>query len=76
MLLRLAGFRWAAESLRLRRAAPELTPEAITRMVQDLKKVVPEGEHATVLEAGIAHAGRAGRLGGDPASCSSRSRTS
>ncbi|HEU4526076.1 MAG TPA: DNA-directed RNA polymerase subunit beta, partial [Gemmatimonadales bacterium] len=33
VLLRLAGFRWAAESLRLRKPAPELAAAAITRMV-------------------------------------------
>jgi DNA-directed RNA polymerase subunit beta len=60
VLLRLAGFRWAAESLRLRRAAPQLAPEAITRVVQDLKKVVPEGGHATVLQAGVAMLGARG----------------
>ncbi|HXU84073.1 MAG TPA: DNA-directed RNA polymerase subunit beta, partial [Polyangia bacterium] len=35
-LLRLAGFRWAAEALRLKGRPPELAPQAITRMVQDL----------------------------------------
>jgi len=60
VLLRLAGFRWAAESLQLRRAAPQPRPEAITRVVQDLKKVVPEGEHATVLQAGAALLGAKG----------------
>src|SRR6202022_4445746 len=53
-LLRLAGFHWAAEGLRLRSRPPELTPQAITRMVQDLKKVVPNGERTTLLEAGVA----------------------
>jgi len=60
VLLRLAGFRWAAESLRLRKAAPQLAAPAITRMVTDLKKVVPEGEHATVLAAGIGMLGAKG----------------
>jgi DNA-directed RNA polymerase subunit beta len=60
VLLRLAGFSWAAESLRLRRAAPELAAPAIARVVQDLKKVVPEGEHATVLQAGAALLGARG----------------
>jgi DNA-directed RNA polymerase subunit beta len=60
VLLRLAGFRWAAESLRLRRTAPQPRPEAITRVVQDLKKVVPEGEHATVLQAGVGMLGARG----------------
>src|SRR5262249_11256991 len=38
VLLRLSGFRWAAESLRLRHAPPALAPAEITRLVQDLKK--------------------------------------
>src|SRR5689334_3321796 len=56
-LLRLAGFRWAAEALRLRGRPPELTPQAIGRMVQDLKKVAPNGERTTLLEAGVAMLG-------------------
>jgi len=56
-LLRLAGFRWAAEGLRLRARPPELAPQAITRMVQDLKKVAPNGERTTLLEAGVAMLG-------------------
>jgi DNA-directed RNA polymerase subunit beta len=52
-LLRLAGFRWAAEALQLRAVPPEPTPEAITRMVKDLKKVSPDGERTTLLQAGI-----------------------
>jgi DNA-directed RNA polymerase subunit beta len=56
-LLRLAGFRWAAEALRLRSRPPELAPQAITRMVQDLKKVAPNGERTTLLEAGVAMLG-------------------
>jgi DNA-directed RNA polymerase subunit beta len=56
-LLRLAGFHWAAEGLRLRGRPPELKPQAITRMVQDLKKVAPNGERTTLLEAGVAMLG-------------------
>jgi DNA-directed RNA polymerase subunit beta len=56
-LLRLAGFRWAAEGLRLRSRPPEPTPQAITRLVQDLKKVAPHGDRTTLLEAGIAMLG-------------------
>ena len=56
-LLRMAGFRWAAEGLRLRSRPPELAPQAITRMVQDLKKVAPNGERTTLLEAGVAMLG-------------------
>ncbi|MEZ0336195.1 MAG: DNA-directed RNA polymerase subunit beta, partial [Gemmatimonadales bacterium] len=58
VLLRLAGFRWAAESLRLRHAAPAPEPAAITRMVADLKKVA--GEHTTLLEAGTGLLGNRG----------------
>jgi DNA-directed RNA polymerase subunit beta len=53
VLLRLAGFRWAAEGLRLHHAAPVLPPAAITRLVADLKRVAPKGEHTTLGEAGI-----------------------
>ncbi len=60
VLLRLAGFRWAAESLRLRNPAPSPAAPAITRMVADLKKVVPEGEHTTVLMAGVGMLGARG----------------
>jgi DNA-directed RNA polymerase subunit beta len=52
-LLRLAGFKWAAESLRLQARPPELDLETIARTVQDLKKVAPNGERTTLLEAGI-----------------------
>jgi DNA-directed RNA polymerase subunit beta len=52
-LLRLAGFKWAAEGLRLRARPPELDRETIARMVHDLKKVAPNGERTTLLEAGI-----------------------
>jgi DNA-directed RNA polymerase subunit beta len=57
VLLRLAGFRWAAEGLRLHHAAPVLPPAAITRLVADLKRVAPKGEHTTLGEAGIAMLG-------------------
>jgi DNA-directed RNA polymerase subunit beta len=57
VLLRLSGFRWAAEGLQLREQAPVLAPAAITRLVQDLKKVAPRGEHTTIGEAGIAMLG-------------------
>jgi DNA-directed RNA polymerase subunit beta len=65
-LLRMAGFRWAAEGLRLRSRPPELTPQAINRMVQDLKKVAPNGERTTLLEAGV------GMLGARNASAETR----
>jgi DNA-directed RNA polymerase subunit beta len=57
VLLRLSGFRWAAEGLQLRNLAPAPAPEAITRLVADLKKVAPKGEHTTLGEAGIAMLG-------------------
>ncbi|HET7427336.1 MAG TPA: DNA-directed RNA polymerase subunit beta, partial [Gemmatimonadales bacterium] len=57
VLLRLSGFRWAAEGLGLKQAAPVLAPAEITRLVADLKKVAPKGEHTTVGEAGIAMLG-------------------
>ncbi len=65
-LLRLAGFHRAAEGLRLRSTPPELGSQAISRMVQDLKKVAPNGEHTTLLEAGI------GMLGARAASAETR----
>jgi DNA-directed RNA polymerase subunit beta len=64
VLLRLAGFRWAAESLRLKHAAPAPEAAAITRLVADLKKVA--GEHTTLLQAG------AGLLGGRGASAETK----
>jgi DNA-directed RNA polymerase subunit beta len=57
VLLRLAGFKWAAESLRLGTPAPTLSAHTIGRLVQDLKKVAPNGERTTLLEAGIAMLG-------------------
>jgi DNA-directed RNA polymerase subunit beta len=57
VLLRLSGFKWAAESLRLRTPAPTLSAQTIGRLVQDLKKVAPNGERTTLIEAGIAMLG-------------------
>ncbi|HEX6616497.1 MAG TPA: DNA-directed RNA polymerase subunit beta, partial [Gemmatimonadales bacterium] len=54
VLLRLAGFGWAAESLQLRTGAPAPSAAVITRLVQDLKQVAPKGEHTTLGEAGVA----------------------
>ncbi len=65
-LLRLAGFRRAAEGLRLRSVPPEMTPQAITRMVADLKKVAPKGDRTTLSESGI------GVLGARAASAETR----
>jgi len=65
-LLRLAGFSWAAEGLRLRSRPPEPNAQAITRMVQDLKKVAPNGDRTTLLQAGI------GMLGSRSASAETR----
>jgi DNA-directed RNA polymerase subunit beta len=66
VLLRLAGFKWAAESLRLGTPAPTLSAQTIGRLVQDLKKVAPNGERTTLLEAGI------GMLGARSASAETR----
>jgi DNA-directed RNA polymerase subunit beta len=66
VLLRLAGFKWAAESLRLGTPAPTLSAHTIGRLVQDLKKVAPNGERTTLLEAGI------GMLGARNASAETR----
>ena len=65
-LLRLAGFRRAAEGLRLRSMPPVMTPNAITRMVHDLKKVAPKGDRTTLSESGI------GVLGARAASAETR----
>jgi DNA-directed RNA polymerase subunit beta len=59
-LLRLAGFKWAAESLRLRAQPPTVTEAAITRMVRDLKIVAANNGHTTLREAGIAELGAKG----------------
>jgi DNA-directed RNA polymerase subunit beta len=66
VLLRLSGFKWAAESLRLRTPAPTLSAQTIGRLVQDLKKVAPNGERTTLMEAGI------GMLGARNASSETR----
>ncbi len=59
-LLRLAGFKWAAESLRLRSPAPPVSEAAITRMVRDLKAVAANNGHTTLREAGITELGAKG----------------
>ncbi len=59
-LLRLAGFQWASESLRLRSRAPAVPESAITRMVRDLKTVAPNNGRTTLREAGIAELGAKG----------------
>jgi DNA-directed RNA polymerase subunit beta len=59
-LLRLAGFKRAAESLRLRTQPPVVTEAAITRMVRDLKTVAANNGHTTLREAGIAELGSKG----------------
>src|SRR5881296_1356994 len=61
VLLRLSGFRWAAEGLRLQHPAPVPAPAAITRLVADLKKVpATNGGRPDLAKAGIALlAGRA-----------------
>jgi DNA-directed RNA polymerase subunit beta len=59
-LLRLAGFKWAGESLRLRSLPPTVSEAAITRMVRDLKTVAVNNGHTTLREAGIAGLGAKG----------------
>jgi DNA-directed RNA polymerase subunit beta len=59
-LLRLAGFTWASESLRLRTPAPTVSAAAITRMVHDLKTLAVHNGHTTLREAGIAELGTRG----------------
>ncbi len=53
ILLRLAGFKWAGESLRLKARAPELDAAATLRMVEDLKKIAPDGDRTLLNHAGI-----------------------
>ncbi|HEX6645024.1 MAG TPA: DNA-directed RNA polymerase subunit beta, partial [Gemmatimonadales bacterium] len=53
VLLRLAGFKWAGESLRLPTRAPEVDAALTRRMVEDLKVVAPSGERTLLTEAGI-----------------------
>ncbi|MGH7536068.1 MAG: DNA-directed RNA polymerase subunit beta, partial [Gemmatimonadales bacterium] len=60
VLLRLAGFKWAAEGLRLRSRPPEPAPQAITRMVVDLKRVAGDGDRTTLLAAGVGSLGARG----------------
>jgi DNA-directed RNA polymerase subunit beta len=52
-LLRMSGFKWAAEGLRLRSRPPVLDTATINRLVHDLKSVAPNGERTTLLEAGV-----------------------
>jgi DNA-directed RNA polymerase subunit beta len=52
LLLRLAGLRWAGESLRLETTAPAPGPAVIDAVVADVKRVLHEG--ATLDAAGIA----------------------
>ncbi|MGE5926053.1 MAG: DNA-directed RNA polymerase subunit beta, partial [Gemmatimonadota bacterium] len=53
VLLRLAGFKWAGESLRLSHRAPEVDAGMTRRMVEDLKVVAPSGERTLLTEAGV-----------------------
>ena len=53
VLLRLAGFQWAGESLRLSHRAPEVDAAMTRRMVEDLKVVAPSGERTLLTEAGV-----------------------
>jgi len=60
VLLRLAAFKWAGESLRLKTRAPAITPELTFRMVEDLKTLAPNGERTLLTEAGISMLGGRG----------------
>jgi DNA-directed RNA polymerase subunit beta len=42
VLLRLSGLRWAREALHVAAPAPELTPEIVRRLLQDLKRLPQE----------------------------------
>jgi DNA-directed RNA polymerase subunit beta len=53
ILLRLAGFKWAGEALRLKSRSPELDTEATFRICEDLKKVAPAGDRTLLTDAGI-----------------------
>ncbi len=53
LLLRLAGFKWAAESLRLTVRPPELSAEVIARIVPELRRVSGDGERRTLVGTGI-----------------------
>jgi DNA-directed RNA polymerase subunit beta len=53
VLLRLAGFQWAGESLRLSHRAPEVDAAMTRRMVEDLKVVAPSGERTLLTDAGV-----------------------
>ena len=52
-LLRLAGLRWAGQSLGLRCQAPETDEVTINAVVEDLKRVAPRGEASTMEEVDL-----------------------
>ena len=53
VLLRLAGFRWAAQALRLKAQAPSVDAAQINVLAADLKTVAPNGDRTLLTEAGI-----------------------
>ena len=53
VLIRLAGLRWAAQSLRLDAVAPDAAPEVISAMVMDLKKSTSEADRTSLGRVGI-----------------------
>ncbi len=52
-LLRLAGLRWAGQSLGLRCQAPETDEVTLNAVVEDLKRVAPRGEASTMEEVDL-----------------------
>jgi DNA-directed RNA polymerase subunit beta len=66
VLLRLAGFGWAAQSLRLTAPVPALDPGTVSRLVEDLKRLSPATDHTLLTEAGVS------LLGGKNASAATK----
>jgi DNA-directed RNA polymerase subunit beta len=60
VLIRLAGLRWAAQSLRLDAAAPDAAPEVISAMVMDLKKSTSDADRTSLGRVGIEALGHRG----------------
>ncbi len=52
-LLRLAGLRWAGQSLGLRHKAPDVDEVTINAVANDLKRVAPRGEASTMEEVSL-----------------------
>jgi DNA-directed RNA polymerase subunit beta len=52
-LLRLAGLRWAGQSMGLRHKAPDVNEATINAVANDLKRVAPRGEASTMEEVSL-----------------------